>query len=347
MIEFGGWWMPVQYAGILQEHRAVRERAGLFDLSHMGEIEVRGPSALETLHRVATNDVARLRDGAALYTPLCLPSGGIVDDVVIYRHSPDRYLLVVNAANTEKDYRWLREHARGSADVEDVSAATALLALQGPVASDILQTLTDARVDSLEYFTFLPTAAVAGVPVLLSRTGYTGERGYELFCDAADAVALWDALCNAVTSSGGGPVGLGARDTLRLEARYLLYGNDIDEGTSPLEAGLGWAVAFDKGEFLGRAALLRQRDVGVSRRLAGFRMVDRAVARSGCAVWVGGSRVGAVTSGAPSPTTGGNIGLAYVERAYAAAGTSLEVEIRGRRHPSEVVPTPFYRPRTR
>jgi aminomethyltransferase len=341
MIDFGGWWMPVQYSGILAEHGATRAKVGLFDLSHMGEVEVRGDGALAYLQRLLTNDLARLSDGGAMYSPMCLETGGIVDDVVVYRFDARRYWVVVNASNIAKDLAWMRSQKRDRVEIADLSDTTALLAVQGPSSRRVLATLTDAPLDGLAYYAFLASASVAGVPVVLARTGYTGEPGYELFCRAEDAVLLWNRLHEAVAGVGGTPVGLGARDTLRLEMRYPLYGNELDETTTPLEAGLTWAVAFDKGGFVGREALSRQRADGVTRRLVGFRMETRGIARSHCGVFIGARRVGTVTSGAPSPTLGVNIGLAYVEPAFGRIGTRIEVEVREKRHRAVVVKTPF------
>jgi len=341
MIDFGGWWMPVQYSSILAEHHATRERVGLFDLSHMGEIEVRGRGAVPSLQRLLTNDVSRLADGEALYSPMCLETGGTVDDLVVYRFDEERYGVVVNAANIAKDLSWMRAHAVEGTEIVDRSASTALLAVQGPLSRRVLETLTDAPLDGLAYYAFLCPATVGGVPVVLARTGYTGELGYELFCPAEEAVRLWNRLLEVVTRFGGLPVGLGARDTLRLEMGYPLYGNELDETTTPLEAGLGWAVAFAKGAFIGSDALARQRAEGVSRRLVGFRMETRGIARAHHEVFAGERRVGTVTSGAPSPTLGVNIGLAYVEPACRRVGTRLFVAIREKRHPAVVVKTPF------
>lgn len=341
MIDFGGWWMPVQYSGILAEHRATRENIGLFDLSHMGEVEFRGDGALDCLQRLLTNDIARLGDGEAIYSTMCLESGGIVDDVVVYRLDARRYWVVVNASNIAKDLAWMRSQVADGVEMRDLSDETALVAVQGPASRRVLAKLTSAPLDGLAYYALLPSASVAGVSVVLARTGYTGELGYELFCRSEDAVSLWSRLNEAVGAVGGMPVGLGARDTLRLEMRYPLYGNDLDETTTPLEGGLSWAVAFDKGGFIGSDALARQRSEGLTRRLVGFRMETKGIARGHYGVFSGERRIGTVTSGAPSPTLGVNIGLAYVEPACARIGTSIEVEIREKRHAAVVVKTPF------
>ncbi|MBT3266958.1 glycine cleavage system aminomethyltransferase GcvT [Candidatus Poribacteria bacterium] len=343
MVGFGGWLMPVQYAGIIAEHNAVRSTAGVFDLSHMGEVEVRGAGAFATLQRVLVNDVSRIGDGQALYSPMCLPTGGIVDDVIVYRHAADRYLVIPNAANIAKDVEWLRAHAAADTVLEDVSPDTALIAIQGPSSPAVLGSLTTAAVDGMDSFSFLEDVDVGGVRAIVSRTGYTGETGFELYCPAGEAPRLWEVVLSGAEAAGGMAVGLGARDTLRLEARLSLYGADIDETTTPLEAGLGWTVAFDKGDFVGKAALLSQRDEGVQRRLVGLTMDGRGIARGGYPVYHGDGEIGHVTSGAPSPSLGVNIALAYIDVAHARVGGAVEVQVRRNRHAATVTRTPFYR----
>jgi glycine cleavage system T protein (aminomethyltransferase) len=341
MVEFAGWEMPVYYAGILEEHRAVRERAGLFDVSHMGEVEVRGPGALAVCQRLVTNDAARLEPGAAQYSVMCLPAGGIVDDVVYYCLSPERYLFCVNASNEEKDFAWMREQGNG-AEVSNRSSDFAQLALQGPRARQILQPLTALDLASLKSFQ-AREGSVAGARALLSRTGYTGEDGFEIYLAADKAEALWDRLLDAGSKEGLVPVGLGARDTLRLEKGLMLYGNDIDAETTPLEAGLGWVVKLEKGDFIGREALLRQKREGVRRKIVGLEMEGAAPPRHGYRVFHQGRAVGIVTSGSKSPTLGRGIALAMVDAAVTAIGSRLEVEIRSRQHPAKVVSLPFVR----
>lgn len=337
-VDFGGWEMPVQYRGILAEHATVREAAGLFDVSHMGEIELRGPHAIAAVQHLTANDVGKLADGQAQYSLLLLPSGGIVDDIMVYRLGPERILLCVNAGNTGKDLDWIRDHA-GAAEVVDRSAETALLALQGPRATAILARLTPAPITAQPRFSCLEIE-VAGIPLFAARTGYTGEDGWELFCDAGRAEQLWGALLHGGDVS---PIGLGARDTLRLESALPLYGNDIDASTTPLEARLGWVVRFEKPEFIGRDALVAQRDAGIRRRLCGFELAERGIARHGYALFHDGQRVGHVTSGSQSPSLGKAIGLGYVPPDLAAVGTRLDVEIRGRAAAATVVALPFYR----
>lgn len=345
MVPFGGWHMPVQYDGILAEHDAVRSSVGVFDLSHMGEVEVSGSGAAATLNRVLTNDLSRVADGGALYSPMCLPTGGIVDDVIVYRRAADSYLVIPNASNIGKDVEWIREHAVASTTVDDVSPDTALIAVQGPSSPDVMGQVGGANAARLAPFTFRDTIDVGGVKTTVSRTGYTGEAGYELYCAATDAKQLWDAVLAESRDAGGMAVGLGARDTLRLEARLCLYGADIDETTTPLEAGLGWTVAFDRGEFVGRDALVAQREAGVRRRLVGLTMDGRGIARGGYSVYAGDADIGRVTSGAPSPSLGVNIALAYVAADHSKVGRPVQVQVRRNRHPAVVTRTPFYRAR--
>lgn len=347
MVPFGGWDMPVEYSGLIAEHQAVRNAAGLFDVSHMGEFEVEGPGALAFLQRVTSNNVAKLVDGQAQYSALPMPSGAPVDDVIVYRRAADRYLLVVNAANIDKDFAWLQAQGPRDCSLVNRSDDFALLALQGPRAAAILQKLTAVDLSAVGYYHFA-VGDVAGVPASISRTGYTGEDGFELMVAPAAADGLWRRLMDTGRDEGLVPAGLGARDTLRLEARMLLYGNDMDESTTLVEAGLGWIVALDeaKGEFLGRSVLEPQKKGGVPRKLVGFEMVERGIARHGYPVLLGDRAVGTVTSGSYAPFLQKNIGLCYLPADQAAVGTAIGVEVRGRRLEARVVPTPFYkRPR--
>ncbi len=343
LVEFAGWEMPVQYAGVLAEHEAVRTRVGLFDVSHMGEVIFRGPRALEALTRAFTNDLSKIADGQAQYGCLCRESGGIVDDVVVYRRSADDLLVCVNAGNRKKDFEWLSAHA-GGADVRNESDDWAQLALQGPLAAQLLQRLAKVNLSQLRSYRFA-SGEVAGIPCLVARTGYTGEDGFELFCPSADGPRLWSALMETGKAEKIQPCGLGARDSLRLEMAYRLYGSDMDDSTTPLEAGLAWVVKLDKGEFVGRDALLRQREQGVARKLVGFTLTDPGIARHGYPVLQDGRKIGEVTSGTRSPTLEIPIGLAYVPTALAAEGSTFAVEIRGRSAAARVVKTPFYVPK--
>jgi aminomethyltransferase len=342
LVPFGGWSMPVEYSGIVSEHTAVRTTAGLFDVSHMGEFEVTGAGAMDLLQRVTCNDVSRLADGQAQYSALPTPEGAVVDDLLVYRESAGRFLLVVNAANIQTDFEWITAHNSGNAQVTDVSDATSLLAVQGPRAAEILQPLAEPRVDRLRAYHFL-RAQVAGVPTLVSRTGYTGEDGFELYFASTRAETVWNALLERGKPLGLVPAGLGARNTLRLEARLLLYGNDIDRTTSLLEAGLGWITKFAKGDFIGRQALLLQQSAGLQRKLVGFEMLGREIARDHYPVRAAGAAAGHVTSGAPSITLKKNIGLTYLPVQHAATGSRFEVMVRGRGCEAQVVETPFYK----
>jgi aminomethyltransferase len=342
MVAFGGWEMPVQYAGILEEHRAVRERAGLFDISHMGEIEITGPGALEAIQRLTSNDAARLSVGEVQYSVLTTPEGTFVDDITVYKFANDRYRLTVNAANTEKDLAWVRSHVTSAIEVRNVSGDIALLAIQGPKAQEILETLTSVKLRTLKYYFFVE-GDVAGIDCCISRTGYTGEDGFEIYLPPQHAITLWNTLLEAGAPAGLQPCGLGARDTLRLEAKMALYGQDIDDRHTVLEADLGWIVKLEKGAFIGREALARQKAEGVSRKLVGFEMLGRGIARPHYAIVRDREPIGEVTSGAPAPSLGKNIGLGYVAVGYAAIGTEFDVVIRGSPVAAKVVATPFYK----
>jgi aminomethyltransferase len=344
MTTFGGWEMPVQYTGISEEHRAVRTAAGLFDVSHMGEIEIAGGDALAAVQRITSNDASRLEVGHAQYSALTTPGGTPVDDLLVYRLADDHFLLVVNAANTSKNRDWIAAALETAEDAVavDTSRRYALLALQGPRSLEILQALTAVELDALRYYAFA-SGEVAGVRATISRTGYTGEDGFELFVAPQAAEAVWAALLEAGAPAGLRPAGLGARDTLRLEASMRLYGQDIDESTTLLEAGLGWIVDWDKGDFVGREALVAQRAAGVDRRLVGFEMLDHGIARAGYDVYSHGERVGRVTSGTWAPSLGKAIGMAYVPAAESAVDTGIAVEIRGRQARARIVRMPFYK----
>jgi aminomethyltransferase len=340
-VDFGGWEMPVQYTGILDEHQAVRQRAGLFDVSHMGEIELRGPHALAVAQELTVNDLGRLRDGQAQYSLLCRPTGGVVDDVMVHRVSRERVLLCVNASNTEKDFAWIAEHHNG-AEVINRSAEFSLLALQGPRATEILTGLTSLPLSQIAPFAFAE-GKIGGRQALVAHTGYTGEDGWEIYCAPGDARTLWDTLLDAGQRFDIRPAGLGARDTLRLERALPLYGHELTDETTPLEAGLSWVVRFTKPSFIGRAALLQQRERGLTRRLVGLSMTAPGIPRQGYSVVHDGVVVGAVTSGTKSPTLGKAIGLGYVAGTLGAVGTQLGIDIRGRVIGAEVVKRPFYK----
>jgi aminomethyltransferase len=349
LIDFGGWDMPVAYpAGTIKEHRAVREAVGLFDVSHMGEVVLRGPRVREAVDQLTSNAVAGAPAGKAVYTLLCRPSGGVVDDCIFYKRSDTEFFVIVNASNTAKDLDWFREHTHSLCEIEDQSEATALIAVQGPKAIALVDGLAGGALAGVGRNAFADVA-VAGVPCMVARTGYTGEDGFELACPARNAAALWSALVENLPP-GGLPIGLGARDTLRLEARLPLYGNDLDDDHTPLEAGLGWAVKLDR-EFIGAAALRAQKQRGLDRQLAGFKIADdaRAIARHGYAVvdrslGTGEAAViGTVTSGGPGICVGGAIGLAYVPVGLAAANTQLTIDCRGKDISATVVSGKFYK----
>jgi aminomethyltransferase len=342
MVEFAGWEMPVQYAGVIDEHLAVRRHAGLFDVSHMGEIEVRGAGAVDFCQRISANDVARINDFQAQYNLLLNERGGVVDDVIFYRLAPEVFFICVNASNTNKDFNWIHDHAGGKVEVDNVSAKYAQLALQGPAAAKIMHSLAAADLNAIKSFHFA-FAEVASVRCLVARTGYTGEDGFELYCNAPDAERLWETLLQAGAPDGLVPAGLGARDTLRLEKAYPLYGHELDDETTPLEAGLEWVTKFSKAEFMGRDALLKQKQEGVKRRLAGLEMIDPGIARSGYSLFKSGHPIGRVTSGTKSPSLDRAIALAYVVVSEAKPGNEVEVEIRGRRAKAKIVPLPFFR----
>jgi aminomethyltransferase len=347
LIEFGGWLMPVQYSSILEEHRAVRQRAGLFDLSHMGELHVEGPDAGAALAAALVTNPPSLAVGRAHYSMMCMPDGGVIDDLIVYRLAESRFLVVANAGNAATVSDTLAERlGRFRAVLDDRSLATGLLAVQGPRSAGVLGPLTDVDLDALRYYA-IAEGAVAGIPALVARTGYTGEDGFEVFVDSNRTVELWTSLLAAVRSVGGLPVGLGARDTLRIEAGMPLYGNELDLQTTPYEAGLGWVVKLDKpADFVGRAALEKVARDGPSRRLVGLVVEGRGIARHGHPVWLGDRRTGVVTSGTHSPTLGVPIAMAFVAPGDGEPGTVVDIEIRAARVPARVVALPFYRRQT-
>src|SRR5262245_52220558 len=339
MVEFGGWDMPVEYTGIVDEHMAVRTRAGLFDVSHMGEIEIAGADALKAVQHITSNDASRLALNQIQYSALTTPEGTFVDDVLTYKMADDHFMLVVNASNIMKDFHWISTHVKeagGDAVAVNTSSRYALLALQGPAARDTLQTLTGVDLSSIKYYWFA-TGEVAGVRVTVSRTGYTGEDGFEVFVPPSAAERVWDAVLQAGEGPGIVPAGLGARDTLRLEASMRLYGNDMDETTTVVEADLGWIVGWKKADFLGANVLRRQKADGPTKKLVGFEMVDRAIARHGYDVYVEDEKAGVVTSGTQTPFLKKAIGMAYLPSAHTAPGCPFEVDVRGRRAKAQVV----------
>ncbi len=349
MVPFAGFEMPLQYTGIIEEHLAVRNRAGLFDVSHMGEFLIEGPEAFNLVQYLVTNDAAKLYDGRAMYTVMCNAEGGIIDDLLVYRLKADRYMMVVNAANIQKDFNWVTEHNRFNAEVQNISDKTALMALQGPLSFEIAQTITELPLSELKYYHFLvpePGTFLGTQRAIISYTGYTGERGLEIYCEPERAVDIWNALMDAGKPHGLQPAGLGARDTLRIEAGYCLYGNDITEETNPLEAGLGWIVKLAKGDFIGREALLRIKEEGPRRRLVGFVMEERGIPRPGYSIQSeDGTPIGQVTSGTQSPLLKKGIGLGYVpnDPTYTTPDARIWIDIRGKAYPARVKKPPFHK----
>ncbi|SER49745.1 glycine cleavage system aminomethyltransferase GcvT [Salipaludibacillus aurantiacus] len=343
-IDFGGWDLPVQFSGIKQEHEAVRTKAGLFDVSHMGEIEVKGKGTLPFLQKVLTNNVLKAKNGACQYTAMCYEDGGTIDDLVLYKRADDNVLLVVNASNIEKDFQWLKENATEDVEVVNVSGAYAQLAVQGPKAEKISQRLTNEDLSAITFFKFREGVSFAGKDVLISRTGYTGEDGFEIYCKPEDAVHLWRSILKEGETDGLLPCGLGARDTLRFEAKLALYGQELSKDISPIEAGIGFAVKTDKEEdFIGKEVLKKQKEEGAPRKLAGLEMIDKGIPRTDYEVFKNGEKIGFVTTGTQSPTLKKNVGLALIDSAHTELGTIVEVQVRKRRLKAEVVKTPFYK----
>ena len=347
MVDFGGWDMPVQYpAGTVEEHLRTRNHSGLFDVSHMGEIEVRGPDAIAFVNSITSNDVTKLVDGQAHYSALTTPAGTVIDDLLVYRFAADHLLLVVNAGTTEKDWQWITSHHRDEAvELKNVSSEYCQIALQGPDALQILQGLTDLNLADIKYYHFTE-GQVDGVPSIVSRTGYTGEDGFEVYAAADKAEQLWKKILEAGnhgTDTGVIPCGLAARNTLRLEAAMALYGHEIDENITLLEANLGWITKLNKGDFVGRDALAKQKEDGIAKKLVGFEVVERGIARDEQEVLINGERVGKVTSGSPAPYLKKNIGLAYVPVGFASEGQEIQIDVRGKLVKAQIVKTPFYK----
>ncbi|MDN3016527.1 glycine cleavage system aminomethyltransferase GcvT [Paenibacillus sp. BSR1-1] len=343
-IDFGGWELPVQFSSIKEEHEAVRTKAGLFDVSHMGEVEVKGADSLKYLQKMMTNDISKIKNGGAQYTAMCYENGGTVDDLLVYKIEDNHYLLVVNASNIEKDYKWLEEHLEGDVSLENLSEKMAQLAVQGPLAEKVLQKLTDTDLSGVGFFKFQQEVLINGKKALVSRTGYTGEDGFEVYCDSAEAAVLWKEILKAGKEEGILPCGLGARDTLRFEAVLALYGQELSAEISPLEAGIGFAVKLTKeADFIGKEALKQQKENGLPRKLVGIEMIDRGIPRHGYPVYKGEELIGEVTTGTQSPTLKKNIGLALIKTEFAGLESEVEVEIRGKRLKATVIPTPFYK----
>ncbi|MEE8423526.1 MAG: glycine cleavage system aminomethyltransferase GcvT [Thermodesulfobacteriota bacterium] len=341
MVSFAGWMMPVQYTGIIDEHRNVRSHVGLFDVSHMGEIEVSGPGALKAVEYVASNSASKLHNGKVQYTLLCNNDGGIVDDTTLYKLADDRYLFCVNAGNTEKDYRWIKEHAGNTARVENKSDSYAQFALQGPLSQELLQMFCKDNLSGLKYYHFIVTNLL-GTPAIISRTGYTGEDGFEIYIQPEISKKLWKELLNKGVEFGIKPSGLGARDTLRMEMCYPLYGHELGDEVNPFEAGLEWIVKLSKGSFLGSMALEKIKKEGTNRKIIGLEMIDKGIPRSGYKISDGDKEIGYISSGTMSPSLGTAIGIGFVKPDFSHTGQQIFVEIRGRLAKAKVVRTPFY-----
>ncbi len=342
VVPFAGFAMPVQYSGIIDEHNCVRTKAGLFDVSHMGEIIVKGPDSIAFLNEHTPNDVTRLVPQKIQYSCLITPQGTFVDDILVHCFSPDHYFLCVNASNTDKDFQWLLDHKKGNVEIINRSAEYYQLALQGPKAQSILQPLVDIDLSAIKYYWFAQ-GKVRGKEAILSRTGYTGEDGFEIYGDPVDGPYVWDGIMDAGEKEGIQPIGLGARDTLRLEAGMPLYGNDIDATTTVLEAGLQWIVKLDKGDFLGKEVLEKQIEEGIKKKLVGFEMIGPGIARHGYKAFYEGKEVGCITSGTHAPFIKKNIGLAYLPPELGKVDSQFTVEIRSKEIPAKVIPTPFYK----
>ena len=340
MVSFGGYLLPTHYTSINHEHQVVRSKAGLFDVSHMGEFIVSGSDAELFLQKIAINDVSNLKVGQAQYTAMCYEDGGIVDDLIVYKFE-GKYMLVVNSSNIEKDMEWLKKNVFGNIEISDISRDTGLLALQGPKSKDILQLLTDEDLDTLKFYNF-STGKIDGIEATISRTGYTGELGYELYIHSDHIADIWDKLLEVGKNHGLDPVGLGCRDTLRLEMKYLLYGNDINEKTSPLEAGLGWITKLNKDHFIGKNTIYNSQ-YKISKHLICIEMKEKSIPRKGYKIYNGENLIGQITSGTMSPSLGKGIGLGYVSTPFKSIGTELDIEIRGRKKRAKVVKAPFYK----
>ena len=340
MHEFAGYMMPISYSGINLEHLQIRNKIGVFDVSHMGEFLVEGEHAEDFLQYITINDVKLLIDGQAQYSAMCYPDGGIVDDLIVYRFNKNKYMMVVNASNIEKDYAWAGEHLIDGVTLIDHSCETALLAIQGPKTLKVLQSLTDVPLKDIEFYHFAE-GLIAGKKMIISRTGYTGEPGFELYHDPKDSLELWDAIFLAGKDEDIQAVGLGARDTLRLEMKYALYGNDIDKDTNPIEAGLGWITKLDSDDFVGKKELVKVKTEKPKQRLIAFKMIDRGIPRQGYELYFEDNKVGKVTSGTMSPTLGIGIGTGYVQREFSKIGTEIYLDVRGKRVKAEIVKPPF------
>lgn len=344
MVEFAGWDMPIQYTGVIDEHNSVRNAAGIFDVSHMGEIEITGKDATSYVQYLTTNDIAKTYDGKAQYSILCNERGTVIDDVIVYRFSADRYILVVNASNVEKDYEWCKKHVNCDVEVKDISDRFALMALQGPKALSILTGLTDIDVDSIGTYNFAVGSVAGKANCIIAKTGYTGEDGVEIFTSPEDAAPVWQALLERGKPEGVKPAGLGARDTLRTEMKYSLYGHEISDEINPLEAGLAWVVKLDTpDDFIGKDALLKIKEEGTKRKLVAFEMIDKGIPREGYPIHIDDEPAGYVSSGTMSPSTGKAIGIGFIPKNGPKIGAEISIDIRGKSRKAKIVKGPFYK----
>lgn len=342
IINFGGFMLPVQYEGIIQEHEAVRNSAGIFDVSHMGEVNVKGPQAFDFVQNLITNDISKLKNNEIVYTLMCYPDGGVVDDLLVYKMNDNYFYLVINASNIDNDYQWMIENSNNyDIDLENISSVISEVAIQGPKAQEILQQLTDTNLDDIKFFNFKPVVKVSNVSCLVSRTGYTGEDGFEIYCKNNDIEKIWNSILEAGSNLGIKPAGLGARDTLRFEASLPLYGNEISSKISPLEAGLGFFVKLNKENFIGKEALLKQKEEGLKRKLVGFEMIDRGIPRHEYQVMADDKEIGFVTTGYASPTLKKNIGLALIDPAYSELDTEINIMIRNKALRAKIINKKF------
>ena len=343
IIDFGGWALPVEYQGILIEHEAVRSAAGLFDVSHMGEVMIAGSDAEKYIQKMIVNDISKQVDFQIYYSPICYPNGGVVDDILVYKYNKGKYLLVINASNIDKDVEWLQGHIEGHIEVTNLSDSYAEVALQGPKSQAILEKLTVANLKDLAFYHFLPEIEIGGITALVSRTGYTGEDGFEIYIDPKDGAFLWDLILEAGKEEGLIPAGLGARDTLRFEVCLPLYGHELSQDITPLEAGLGGLVKFHKEDFIGKEALLNQKNMGIKRSLIGFEMIDRGIARNSNEVNIDGEKIGFVTTGSFAPCLKKNLGLALIDSKYAVEGGDIYIKVRDKQLKAMIIKKPFFR----
>lgn len=351
IVDFGGWELPVQYSGVMDEHLACRSACGLFDVSHMGEVHVEGNDSEDFLNYLVTNQVSKIAVGQAQYTLMCNPNGGVIDDLILYRRAKDRFLVVINASNTDKDFEWMKKvHSdfiklKPNVKISNESSKYTQIAIQGKLAQEILTPLTDVNLSNIKYYWFAEGQVLKNIPAVIARTGYTGEDGFELYVPWEKGPMVWQALMTAGSPKGLKPCGLGARDTLRLEMKFPLYGHEFNEESNPLEAGSGWVIKLDKPDFIGKSAILKMKESGLKSKLVGLKLLDRGIPRQGYTVHdaSGGSDIGILTSGTQSPSLKTAIGIAYVRSEHAAEGARLTVDIRGTKVPAEVIPTPFYK----